>query len=269
MQLDTILEHLAPGKRALPEDFIHKVKAHVGGAYYLISCAYGEKVLYVSPSFQKLTGYALWQFQQGGIGFWFPLIHPLDLATVTKVISQAHVPLAAASCDAYQPSPLVLEYRLKKANGEWIWIQEAKWVIEFTAGGTKDKILGFLEDISERKSQEEQTLQQLLQKEAPSHTLLKAAVKYQRATHDPLLFQIPRSEALLNMEQNVKLTRREKEVLVLIADGLNTKEIAEKLFISDNTVETHRRHLLQKFGVKNAAELIRQASKMYWPQQIT
>jgi DNA-binding NarL/FixJ family response regulator len=53
------------------------------------------------------------------------------------------------------------------------------------------------------------------------------------------------------------LSMREKEVLKLIVDELTTQEIAEKLFISVNTVETHRNHLLQKLGAKNVAGLVR------------
>jgi DNA-binding NarL/FixJ family response regulator len=56
-----------------------------------------------------------------------------------------------------------------------------------------------------------------------------------------------------------KITRREKEVLSLITEEFTTKEIAEKLFISIATVETHRLHLLSKFGVKNTAGLVKVA----------
>lgn len=54
-----------------------------------------------------------------------------------------------------------------------------------------------------------------------------------------------------------KLTRREKEVLKLIVDELTTQEIADKLFISVKTVETHRSHLIQKLDVRNSAGLVR------------
>ena len=57
------------------------------------------------------------------------------------------------------------------------------------------------------------------------------------------------------------ITRREKEVLQLIAEGLINKEIAEKLFISITTVDTHRNSLLSKFDVKNTANLIRLAAQ--------
>jgi DNA-binding NarL/FixJ family response regulator len=55
------------------------------------------------------------------------------------------------------------------------------------------------------------------------------------------------------------ITRREQEVLALIAEGFTNGEIAEKLFISTTTVDSHRKSLLAKFDVKNTAILIRQA----------
>lgn len=56
-----------------------------------------------------------------------------------------------------------------------------------------------------------------------------------------------------------KLTRREKEVLQLIMDEMTTQEIADKLFLSPKTVETHRLNLLQKLGVRNTAGLVKEA----------
>jgi len=58
------------------------------------------------------------------------------------------------------------------------------------------------------------------------------------------------------------ITRREKEVLSLIAEGLTNAAIAEKLFISIPTVNTHRKSLLEKFDVKNTAMLIGKATKL-------
>ena len=55
------------------------------------------------------------------------------------------------------------------------------------------------------------------------------------------------------------ISRKETEVLKLLAKGYTTKEIAEKLYISTRTVETHRANLLKKQQVKNTAELIKKA----------
>jgi DNA-binding NarL/FixJ family response regulator len=63
-------------------------------------------------------------------------------------------------------------------------------------------------------------------------------------------------------ESSIVLTRREKEVLELIAGGMTNNEIGEKLFISPSTVDTHRKNLLAKFEAKNTASLIHIASQM-------
>lgn len=56
-----------------------------------------------------------------------------------------------------------------------------------------------------------------------------------------------------------KISKRELEVLQLIAEEFTTEEIAEKLFVTRKTIEAHRSHLIQKLGVRNTAGLIRVA----------
>ncbi len=58
------------------------------------------------------------------------------------------------------------------------------------------------------------------------------------------------------------ITRREKEVLELIAEGMTNNEIAQQLFIGTTTVDTHRKNLLTKFNAKNTASLIRIAAQL-------
>jgi DNA-binding NarL/FixJ family response regulator len=55
------------------------------------------------------------------------------------------------------------------------------------------------------------------------------------------------------------ITKREQEILILICDGLTNPEIAEQLFISVPTANTHRKSLLAKFGAKNVATLVKMA----------
>lgn len=59
--------------------------------------------------------------------------------------------------------------------------------------------------------------------------------------------------------QETQLTKREVEVLKLISEEYKNHEIADKLFLSIRTVDTHRRNLLQKLNVKNTAGLVKYA----------
>jgi len=63
-------------------------------------------------------------------------------------------------------------------------------------------------------------------------------------------------------DSGILLTRREKEILLLIAEGKTNVEISQQLFISVNTVDTHRKNLLLKFESKNIASLVRKAAQL-------
>ena len=57
------------------------------------------------------------------------------------------------------------------------------------------------------------------------------------------------------------LSKKEHEVLQLIAEGFTTKQIASKLFVSARTIETHRANIIKKLDVKNTAQLIKKAAQ--------
>lgn len=57
------------------------------------------------------------------------------------------------------------------------------------------------------------------------------------------------------------ITRREKEVLLLIAEGYTTIQIADKLFVSMHTIESHRKNLMEKFNANNMAVIIKLATE--------
>lgn len=98
-------------------------------------------------------------------------------------------------------------------------------------------------------------------KNAPKEELIKAI----HAVHDgSIFFSGEVGQALQNYQRSSKtelpvLSRREKEILELIAEGYTNPQIAEKLFISQFTVDSHRKNLLAKLNVKNTASLIRLA----------
>lgn len=96
-------------------------------------------------------------------------------------------------------------------------------------------------------------------KNAPKEELIEAI----HAVHNgSIYFSGEVGQALQEYQRSSKielpvLSRREKEILELIAEGYTNPEIAGKLFISQFTVDSHRKNLLAKLGVKNTASLIR------------
>lgn len=70
---------------------------------------------------------------------------------------------------------------------------------------------------------------------------------------------LQRVEAGEERERWDGLTQREREILKLIAEGYTNREIAQKLYISVKTVQTHRAHILEKLGLHDRTELVRYA----------
>lgn len=70
----------------------------------------------------------------------------------------------------------------------------------------------------------------------------------------------------INSEYYLKeaLTKREVEILTKYCDGLTTEEIAQQLFLSYATVDTHKKHIMQKFGVSTLSKLVAVAIKNYF-----
>lgn len=70
---------------------------------------------------------------------------------------------------------------------------------------------------------------------------------------------IAQREGYKKGQEKAHLTNREKEVLELLSQGLTTQVISDRLFIGASTVETHRRHLLEKLDASNSVLLVRKA----------
>jgi PAS domain S-box-containing protein len=114
-----------------------------------------------------------------------------------------------------------MQYRLRRHDGEFRWIEDAG-VPHFEPDGTFSGFIGSGTDVSDRRRQ----------RWAPDETATRAVFS---------------------------LTERERQVLVLIAEGNSTKEAAVRLGISYKTADSHRSRILEKLGVHETASMVRLA----------
>ena len=167
--------------------------------------------------------------------------------------------MTAASCMAFlhqqQPDVLLLDINLPDKSG----IDLCK---EIKEKYPDIQILGL------SSFNQQSYIHKMIQNGASGYVLKNASLEeILKAITDAMQGEIFLSrEAKITMRENRDaqipvITRREKEVLKLIAEGMTNKEMAEKLFISTTTVDTHRNSLLSKFNVKNTANLIRMAAQ--------
>lgn len=167
--------------------------------------------------------------------------------------------MTADSCMAFlhsqQPDVLLLDINLPDKSG----IDLCK---EIKAKYPDIQILGL------SSFNQQSYIQKMMQNGASGYVLKNASieeiVKAIEAAMNGKIFLSDQASIAIDENKNALIpviTRREKEVLMLIAKGLTNKEIADKLFISTTTVDTHRKNLLAKFQVKNTASLISLATQ--------
>jgi DNA-binding NarL/FixJ family response regulator len=189
--------------------------------------------------------------------------HPLILESLEKLIeAQPEMTVigkanSAAALDALLPTLesgiLLLDFSLPDGDGLELCKKWSKSfsIIGFTGVEDLTVIHYFLRNGAKgylSKSATNQEIITAIQEVASGKDYLNPEVALALATSKPIH---------PNPHYIPKLSVREKQVLELIVAENTTQEIASKLFISVNTVETHRNHLLQKLGAKNLAGLVR------------
>lgn len=161
--------------------------------------------------------------------------------------------LLLAGLQLQQPDVLLLDIQMPGKNGI-----ELAGMVHKQYPEVKIIALTNVEVIYQVRKMMQQGCMGYLLKDVDAETLYAAIQKVyngEMVVHEKIKTDLTNSLLLSNQPQQI--TRREIEVLQLIAQELTTAQIAEKLFISFATVENHRNRMLQKLGVKNTAGLIK------------
>lgn len=165
------------------------------------------------------------------------------------------------------PDMIIMDIHMKGMTG----IEATRWVKE-----RNSKIKVILLSMEVKKELVSAGIQSgidgYLPKDVEKSTLIEAirvvskGEKYFNEAITNLVFEdfYNREVSARQTKQHLQLTdlsKREMEVLQLVASGKSDKEVADQLFISTKTVNTHKMHILAKLGLKNTAELVRYALK--------
>ncbi|MFN8532796.1 MAG: response regulator transcription factor [Dehalococcoidia bacterium] len=159
-----------------------------------------------------------------------------------------------------QPQVVVLDVRMPRLDG-----LESARLIHADLPGIGILMLTFYEDIDLffeaikagangylLKSADQQTLRRAVRAVAAGDAYLQPSLARRLVDHTRETELEPGPSSGYSL-----LTVREREVLIGIADGLSNREIAQRLYISPSTVQTHRSHLLAKLSLNSTAELVR------------
>jgi len=189
-------------------------------------------IVHVSDNFYRITGYDY--MPPFPIKAIFDLIHPADRGIIIQASMEA-IQGANFAMDFPPMSHMFsMDFRYKTAGGKYVRMLRHSGML------TKDKknnmvhTISVMHDISFLKRQKKIEL-----------FLSGDEIKG---------YKFPSDELIAYMQHT--FTKREMEILRLMADGKNSKEISEDLFISAFTVDTHRKRMLKRTKLNNSTELV-------------
>ncbi|HTM66937.1 MAG TPA: LuxR C-terminal-related transcriptional regulator, partial [Flavipsychrobacter sp.] len=223
-----------------------------GGITY--KCVFTRPNLYVSildftqnayveigPGKDTFVGYTTEYLKDGGPFFWMEQSDKRDM----RILNEKVIPGEIALLQGLQQSELdnvvcSTNYRTRTRSGDYITVlQRGSYLCD--EAGRLLGIVGTIENISPFKS---------------DNKIINVVEKISADADGHLKREVLQQQFYFPEEKDSLLTKREIEILRWICAGLNSREIAERLFISVNTVNNHRKSILQKTNAKNMMEVL-------------
>lgn len=228
---EAVLAHHLPFLRRLDE---------VDGSSIALLDMRTRSYRFLTSSFKFLGGYPRDRAAARGPDYFLSLMHEADRAFVLETTTRALRFLFSVPASERKDYKLSFEFRIRSASGALVRLVQQVVVLELDARGNIWLVL-IANDLAP-KSPKDESLERRL-------TDTKTGAWY--------LF--PPDEGTRDRGE---LSPRETEILGLVASGLASREIADRLFISVATVNNHRQRILEKLGTRSSAEAVRYAATL-------
>lgn len=212
---------------------------NVGDFYYYIFNVADLKFDYVSEDIRRVLGYDPSEFT---LTSYLEFIHPDDKPLFLNCEETVRSFFSTLPINKFFNYKVRYDYRLRRKDGSYARILHQVITINYSEDGGILHTFGVHTDISHLKSENKPMLSLIGLEGEPS--LIDVPIKNYSSIGDGKLF-----------------SKREVEILNLLWDGKESKEIGNELHISHETVNTHRRNMLEKANTRNTMELIRFALK--------
>jgi DNA-binding CsgD family transcriptional regulator len=199
---------------------------------------------FVTGSFKFLVGYSREEAVSEGPDYFYRFIHPEDLPFVLDTVTRSlrfHYALPPERRKDYK---LGFDFRIRragKADGPYLRLVQQILALESDARGKLWLVL-IVNDALEGEAEDRAASREMVDLRDGSRHLFAEAGDGGRVRPD--------------------LSRRELEILGLVALGMASREIADSLSISVATVNNHRQHILEKVGARNSSEAVAYAAKL-------
>ena len=204
------------------------------GALYLLDFE-SSRYLFVSKSCETLTGYPAEQFMENGRRLFLENVHPADLKIFSGVAFAKFIHFTQqVTAEELKKHRFSINYRFKRKDGVYIKILQQYHILEVNSQGYPLLSQGFVSDITGYKTDD---------------TVLFSIASYHEESGYTLLSTDTYPRAIFSF------SKREQQIIKYIVQGLSSKQIATKLYLSTHTINAHRQNISKKTNCKNAAEL--------------
>ena len=219
---------------------INTIFQHSIPSIYLLDYTTGKYVIF-SQNIEYYYRHKKTKFEDGGIDFTIAQYHKDDLRLYNKSIFPDRVKFLENIPPAEHAKYVFsYNYRLKNQQGKYCSLLQRNTFIRSDANGKPLLSLGMVINVDHYKNPN--TAVQLIEKISGNDYAGEAQT-------------ILKKTYFLNDEDTL-ITKREKEVLKYLADGLSSKQIADKVFLSEHTVIVHRKNMMAKTNSGNIAESV-------------
>lgn len=221
----------------------------VGPFYYYIVDFYDLSISHISKGFKEAHGVDSDQIKS--INDILALIHPDDLIIVIRAEDTASVLVKnSIGIDKMKEYKFSYNFRFKTGTGDYQLYNHQSLILTTDQNGNFGKSLNIHTNINHLTTTNNQKLSLIGLGGNPSYLNMDI---------------FPEEDCPINdvIPKNI-FSKRELQIIKLIADGKNTSEIADRLFISQLTVKTHRKNILSKSGCKNSADLVAHGVSEGW-----
>lgn len=174
------------------------------------------------------------------------IVHPVDLPVVIGFESKVMEFFSALPIEKMFKYKVRYDFRMQHKQGHYVRLLQQVITIETDEKGAIVKTMGIHSDISDLKKEGLPVLSFIGLDGEPTYENVQVEGKF----------------SFLKPEE--RFSPREKEILNKLIQGKTSEEIAKELFISKETVNTHRRNMLSKCEVKNTIELVNLSVKNGW-----
>jgi DNA-binding CsgD family transcriptional regulator len=193
---------------------------------------------FMSSHAEQLLGESPRHFTEGGLAYTNGLLHPDDAGCAWQLMQAIWQFLLARPAGQRAAYGFSCDYRIRRADGTYLRLLEQSRVLQTDHHGNITHLLGTGTDITHWK--ESATLVASVASAADGSRLVCTS-------DNPVL------------KPQARISKREQEVMQLIANGFSSRQIADRLYLSLHTVNTHRRNIIGKTHYRSPGGLVRVA----------